>query len=96
MASLSSLEYSSKDSRESIISTTNDDEHSGSKILQVNALETWQDSRSKTWQGDDVEKWHVVQDELEFQATFWQIQPRFGTIESMSQINVVVNMFKYV
>jgi hypothetical protein len=35
MASLSSLEYSSKDSRELIISTTNDDEHSGSKIYKL-------------------------------------------------------------
>jgi hypothetical protein len=38
--SLSSLECSYEDSRDSRIFATNDDEHSGSKTLQANGLET--------------------------------------------------------
>jgi hypothetical protein len=40
MASLSSLECSYEDSKDSKKIATNDDEHSGSKILQANGLGT--------------------------------------------------------
>jgi len=62
MVSPSSVECSFEDSK-TRISTTKDDEHSGSKIRQASGLETHQ--------GDGVEKQHIVEDELESQDTFW-------------------------
>ncbi len=70
MASLSSVECSFEDSKNSRISTTNDDEHRGS--------ETWQVSGPKTRQGDGVEKQHVVEDELESQIPFGEFDPELG------------------